>query len=136
MTHQPTTKKFKENVRNAMADPNLQKAMADAGTGFVGKRATARAGVPEFDTIRDAARDLKNHVLGHLDLYLERYEEKVTEAGGHVHWAETAEDMRAIVLDICRKVNAKTVNKGKTMISEEAGINDFLEENGITPVET
>ncbi|MEM8754640.1 MAG: lactate utilization protein B, partial [Pseudomonadota bacterium] len=64
------------------------------------------------------------------------YEAKVTDAGGHVHWAETAEDMRRIVLDICRKAGAKTVNKGKTMISEEVGINDFLAENGIEPVET
>ncbi len=134
--HIPTTKQFKTNVKKAMADPNLQKAMSDAGSGFVGKRAVARAGVPEFDEIRDAARDLKNHVLGHLDLYLERYEEKVIAAGGHVHWAETSADMQRIVLDICRKVGAKTVNKGKTMISEEAGINDFLTANGITPVET
>lgn len=134
--HQPSSKNFKANARAAMADTNLQKAMRSTGTGFVGKRAIARAGVPEFDDIRDSARDLKDHVLEHLDLYLERYEEKVTAAGGHVHWAETAEDMQRIVLDICRKVGAKTVNKGKTMISEEAGINAFLEENGIEPVET
>ena len=134
--HEPTSRLFKENVKAAMADPNLQKAMKNAGEGFVGKRRAAAGGVPEFDQIRDAARDLKNHVLGHLDLYLARYEEKVTAAGGHVHWAETAEDMRRIVLDICRSVDAKTVNKGKTMISEEAGINDWLEQNGIRPVET
>jgi L-lactate dehydrogenase complex protein LldF len=53
-----------------------------------------------------------------------------------VHWAETAEDARRIVLEICRKAGAKTVNKGKTMISEECWINDWLAENGITPVET
>jgi L-lactate dehydrogenase complex protein LldF len=134
--HEPTSRLFKENVKAAMADPNLQKAMKNAGEGFVGKRRAAAGGVPEFDQIRDAARDLKNHVLGHLDLYLARYEQKVTAAGGHVHWAETAEDMRRIVLDICRSVDAKTVNKGKTMISEEAGINDWLEQNGIRPVET
>jgi len=132
----PTTRQFKDNVKQAMADPNLQKAMSTAGEGFASKRAVARANVPQFDDIRDAARDLKDHVLGHLDLYLERYEAQVTAAGGHVHWAETAEDMQRIVLDICRSVDAKTVNKGKTMISEEAGINDFLEQNGIKPVET
>ena len=53
-----------------------------------------------------------------------------------MHWAETAEDARRIVLEICRKAGAKAVNKGKTMISEECGINDWLAENGITPVET
>ncbi|WP_340109848.1 LutB/LldF family L-lactate oxidation iron-sulfur protein [Pikeienuella sp. HZG-20] len=134
--HEPTVRNFKANTHAALADPNLQKAMRATGAGFVDKRAVARAGVPEFDRIRDAARDLKNHVLDHLDLYLETYEEQVAAAGGHVHWAETAEDMRRIVLEICRSVDAKTVNKGKTMISEEAGVNAFLEENGITPIET
>ncbi|PKQ03604.1 MAG: (Fe-S)-binding protein, partial [Alphaproteobacteria bacterium HGW-Alphaproteobacteria-10] len=100
------------------------------------KRAKARDALPEFDALRDAARDMKNHVLAHLDLYLERYEAKVVESGGQVHWAKTAQDMREIVLGICRKAGAKQVNKGKTMISEEVGLNDFLEENGIHPHET
>ena len=37
---------------------------------------------------------------------------------------------------ICRAANARTVTKGKSMISEELGINDHLERHGITPVET
>ena len=41
-----------------------------------------------------------------------------------------------IILDICRGVGAKTVTKGKSMVAEEIGLNDFLEANGITPVET
>ncbi len=132
----PTSARFKQNAREALANVNIQAAMSTTGSGFVGKRAAARAALPEFDDLRDRARDLKNHVLGHLDLYLEHYEDQVTKAGGHVHWAETAEDARRIVLEICRKAGAKTVNKGKTMISEECGINDYLEENGIQPVET
>src|SRR5690606_8490460 len=84
----------------------------------------------------DRGKALKDHVLTNLDLYLERYEAAVVASGGQVHWADTAEDARAIVLDICRKAGAKAVNKGKTMISEECGINDMLSANGITPVET
>jgi len=132
----PTTPQFKQNARAALADPNIQAAMSHAQSGFVDKRAKARAKLPEFDALRDAARDLKDHTLANLDLYLERYEAKVIAAGGQVHWAETAEDARRIVLDICRKAGAKTVNKGKSMISEECGINDHLEANGIHPQET
>ncbi len=134
--HVPTSSAFKSNSQEALVNRNLQAALRGSRGNFIAKRAAARANVPEFDDIRDQARDMKNHVLANLDLYLEAYEKKVTEAGGHVHWAETAEDARRIVLDICRKSNAKTVNKGKTMISEECGINDHLAENGIKPVET
>ncbi|HOV04799.1 MAG TPA: lactate utilization protein B, partial [Kaistiaceae bacterium] len=74
--------------------------------------------------------------LAHLDLYLEAYADKVAATGGHVHFAETAADARDIVLDICRRVEAKTVTKGKSMITEEIALNDHLEKNGITTVET
>lgn len=136
--HAPTTPQFKQNSRDALADENLQSALRSARNGFVGKRAIARAkmGEDEFDALRDRGRDLKNHVLANLGDYLEAYEREVIASGGHVHWAETAEDAQAIVLDICRKAGAKTVNKGKTMISEECGINDHLSAHGITPVET
>lgn len=132
----PTSRAFKANSRAALANETLQHALVSPRAGFVGKRAVARAALPEFEDIRDAGRDLKNHTLANLDVYLEQYEQRVAEAGGHVHWAETAEDARKIVLDICRSVDAKTVNKGKSMISEEIGVNDYLEENGIKAVET
>ena len=53
-----------------------------------------------------------------------------------MHWARTPEEAREAVLEICRVASAKTVTKGKSMIAEEIALNDFLEKNGITPVET
>ena len=134
--HAPTTPAFKANAHEALGNANLQSALRGSRGNFVLKRAKARAKLPEFDALRDRARDLRNAVIADLDLWLQAYEVKVLESGGIVHWAETAEEARAIVLDICRKAGAKTVNKGKTMISEECGINDWLAENGITAVET
>jgi L-lactate dehydrogenase complex protein LldF len=130
-----TSPAFKDNARAALADTQLQRALSK-GLGFVERRRLAAERLPEFDALRDAARDIKNHTLAHLDLYLEAYEARVTAAGGKLHYAVTAEEARAIVLDICRNVSAKTVTKGKTMIAEEIGLNDFLEANGIQPVET
>jgi L-lactate dehydrogenase complex protein LldF len=127
---------FKDNVGKALADDKLQFAMTETGPRFIAKRTKAREALPEFDQLRDEARDIKDHVLDHLDIYLERYEAKVKETGGHVHWAQTPDDARAAVLEICRKASAKMVTKGKSMISEEIDLNQHLEENGITPVET
>ena len=127
---------FKENARAAVADPQLRRALAHVKEGFNGKRAKAAAKLPEFEALRDAARDIKDHTLAHLDAYLEHYERKVTEAGGRVHWCPTAEDARKAVLEICRAAGARMVTKGKSMIAEEIALNDHLEANGITPVET
>ncbi|MET0942192.1 MAG: LutB/LldF family L-lactate oxidation iron-sulfur protein [Mesorhizobium sp.] len=131
-----TSPTFKENARGALADTQLQKALGNVRVGFIDKRRKAIDALPEFDALRDRAREIKNHTLDHLDLYLEAYEKKVIASGGHVHWAETAEDARQAILKICRAVSARTVTKGKTMIAEEIGLNEFLIEQGIKPIET
>jgi L-lactate dehydrogenase complex protein LldF len=127
---------FPENVSKALSDGPLQYAMTETGPRFINKRTKAREALPEFDRLRDQSRDIKDHVLDHLDIYLERYEAKVKDAGGHVHWADTAEEARAAILAICRNAGAKLVTKGKSMISEEIELNQYLEQNGIEPVET
>ncbi len=131
-----TSPQFKSNVDHALHDAQLQKALGNVRAGFIDKRAKAAAALPEFEALRDNARDIKNHTLAHLDLYLEAYEKRVTESGGHVHFAETAKDACAIISSICKSVGAKTVTKGKSMIAEEIGLNDFLEADGLTTVET
>jgi L-lactate dehydrogenase complex protein LldF len=136
MTVHATSPQFKENAARALADEQLQRAMGNVRRGFIDKRQQAAERLPEFEALRDSARDIKNHTLDHLDLYLERYEEKVKASGGHVHFARTAEEARDIVLTICRAAGAQTVTKGKSMITEEIGLNSHLESHGITPVET
>jgi L-lactate dehydrogenase complex protein LldF len=131
-----TSPAFKQNAASALADEQLQKALGNVRGGFIDKRRKAIDALPEFEQLRESARAIKDHTLAHLDLYLEAYEAKVVESGGTVHWAETADDARRIVLDICKSVHARSVAKGKSMITEEIGLNDFLEKNGIRPVET
>jgi L-lactate dehydrogenase complex protein LldF len=133
---QATSQQFKQNAHAALADADLQRSLGVLETNFIARRKFVADKLPEFDALRDAARDIKNHTLAHLDLYLEEYESRVVAQGGHVHYAATAADARALVLDICRKLNAATVTKGKSMIAEEVGLNDFLSEHGITPIET
>ena len=133
---QSTARSFKKNATAALGDAQLQRALAKVPVGFVRNRAEARAKLPEFDDLRDAARDIKNHTLAHLDLYLEAYERKTTQAGGHVHWAATAEDACEIISSICREADARTVTKGKSMVSEEIGLNAHLEKEGLQVVET
>ena len=131
-----TSVAFKENASRAMADPGLQKALARTRPQNPAKRAAAVAALPEFERLRDIGRDIKNHTLAHLDFYLEAWEAQVLKSGGHVHWASSADDARDAVLKICQAAGARTVTKGKSMVSEELAINDHLEAHGIVPIET
>jgi len=136
VTHAATSPRFKENAKAALADPDLQNALKFVEVNFIARRREVADKLPEFDALRDAARDIKNHTLAHLDLYLEAYEKKVTAAGGHVHYAVTAHDANEIILGICKALGARTATKGKSMVAEEIGLNDYLEANGVVPIET
>ncbi|MDD2878392.1 MAG: lactate utilization protein B [Acidiphilium sp.] len=131
-----TSPAFKDNARRAMADAGLQKALNCARKPFAQTRAAAVAGLPEFEALRDTAKNIKNHTIAHLDFYLEHYTSQVEAQGGHVHWCRNAADARNEILAICQRVGARTVTKGKSMVSEEIGLNAFLAEKGIVPIET
>ena len=60
----------------------------------------------------------------------------MTARGGHVHWARDAKEAREIMLEILRDAGAKTVTKGKSMVTEEIALNPFLEAKRLAPVET
>ena len=136
MSIHPTSPQFKANAHAALGDAQLQKAMGNVKAGFIDKRVKAINKLPEFEALRDSARDIKDHSLAHLDLYIEAYEKRVIESGGQVHFARTGAEANAAILDICRKRNAKIVTKGKSMISEEIAVNEAIEGAGMQAVET
>ncbi len=109
-------------ARAGLRNPDLARAMARARTGFIDKRRAAVEALPEYPELRRVAREIKEHTLQHLDHYLERFEARVHEHGGHVHWAGTPAEARAIVLDVCRTAGAKRVTKGKSMVGEEIAL--------------
>lgn len=127
---------FERNVRKALADAGLQQALARAKGGFIGKRAKAVGTLPEFEALRDQAAAIKTHTLAHLADYLEQFERQVLASGGHVHWADTPEAARTLILKLCHNLDARTVTKGKTMAGEEIDLNPALIAAGIQPIET
>jgi len=133
---EPHSHNFKKNAARAAGDEQLKQALARAQDGFVGKRAIAVDDLPEFEALREQGKTIRNHVLANLDYYLERYEAAVQKQGGVVHWAETSADAQNIVRDICKRVDAKLVIKGKSMISEEVALNKALEGDGLEVVES
>ncbi len=133
---QPTSLAFKANTERALGDRVLQAALGLARGGFQHKRRAAADRLPEFEALRDAAKEIKDHTLANLDLYLEAFERRVLEQGGKVHWARDATEACAVILRLCKAAGARSVTKSKSMICEEMGLNEALEANGIGRVET
>jgi len=127
---------FKQRADVALHDMELQKALGMLKGGLASKRSVAVAAMPEFDAVRDAGRDIKEHTLAHLDYYLEEFERNCVAAGGQVHWASSVEDAREIIVKLCADAAAKRVTKGKSMVGEEIGVNEALEAAGVDVLET
>ena len=94
------------------------------------------AELSDWEQLRAAGKDIKDHTLANLDTYLLRLEENVTKAGGHVHWAEDAAEANAIVSSLVRATGSDQVVKVKSMATQEIGLNEALAADGITAVET
>jgi L-lactate dehydrogenase complex protein LldF len=107
-----------------------------ATTRFLGTRAGVVGQVVNWEELREAGHNIRLHAINHLDHYLELMERRVTDAGGHVHWARTAAEACEIVLSIARQHQVKSVVKAKSMATEEIGLNHFLEAAGIRALET
>ena len=130
---------FKEASARAVRDEKLQHALDHVMGHFVGARAAVIEkdfGDESWESMRTRAAAIKQSVLLNLDYYLDLVDRNVRRNGGRVYFADDAEQANAIVLDIARRNNVKTVIKSKSMVSEEMGVNHVLEREGIEPVET
>src|ERR1700744_3323083 len=127
---------FPQASKAALHDERLQLALGRLKTHFVHNRAEAFERYGDWERLREHGYAIREYAITHLDTLLEEFERNVTARGGHVHWASDAADARQIILGILNDAGAKSVTKGKSMVSEEIGLNTFLEENGIAPVET
>ncbi len=129
---------FRERAARALGDAKLQDVLKRFGTGFLEKRAAARAayGAEAFEALRAASAEIRDRSLARLDAWLLRFEREATRRGTTVLWARDGDETRRLVLEICERHGVKKVVKSKSMLSEEAGLNDALAENGVRPVET
>ncbi|MGE5153732.1 MAG: LutB/LldF family L-lactate oxidation iron-sulfur protein [Bdellovibrio bacteriovorus] len=114
------------------ARANIRRAM----DGLVAKRLRAFPDASELERLRDQGRDIRAQAVARLPELLVALEARCTANGMQVHWAETGEAANEIVLDILRRTGAGALLKGKSMVSEEMGLNERLAAEGIEPVET
>jgi len=100
------------------------------------KRDMAASSVKEWESLREHASHIKDYVLANLDKLLAEFGERATSNGAIVHWAPDAAGFNRIMLEIIEGHNADRIVKSKSMLTEECGLNHFLEAKGIEIVDT
>ncbi|MBI5250639.1 MAG: lactate utilization protein [Desulfomonile tiedjei] len=126
---------FRENAAQAVQDKSLRDAMRNSTDTFTTKRTLGMASLP-IEEWRDRASGIRMKVLDSLPDYIERFSASAKAAGASVHMAADAQAAREIVYGILRDRSVKNIVKVKSMVTEEIHLNPYLEERGMSVVET
>jgi len=130
------TEKYRDEAIKGINDPILQKALADLQMRFGRGTAEAYRNLPEGPGLRRKAHEIRMKAVENLDILLERLSEKIRARGGHVFFAEDADAAVKYCLDTARKHNVRLAVKGKSMTTEEIGLNNAFTAAGIEVAET
>ncbi len=127
-------KQFQETLANA----GLQSAVYSATGRLMDKRrATVCAeALPDYQELRQQANAIKKHTLENLDHYLEQFEAGVAARGGKVVWCKDGAEAAGFLTRLAREKDARLLAKVKSMTTEEFGLNELLEQQGLEPVES
>ncbi|WP_026556493.1 LutB/LldF family L-lactate oxidation iron-sulfur protein [Arthrobacter sp. 35W] len=130
------TEPFPTAARSELANPQLRANLGHATHTIRDKRLRVVAELPDWEELRDAGSAIKENVMANLPALLEQFEANFTARGGVIHWARDAGEANAIVTDLIRATGETEVVKVKSMATQEIGLNEHLEEQGIAAFET
>ncbi|MFD3873711.1 LutB/LldF family L-lactate oxidation iron-sulfur protein [Streptomyces sp. NPDC058623] len=127
---------FPKAAHDAVRNDTLRANLRRATHTIRDKRAKAVSELADWAELREAGKQIKDLTLSRLDHYLLQLEEAVTAAGGTVHWASDAAEANRIVADLVKATGEREVVKVKSMATQEIGLNEALEAEGIRAYET
>lgn len=119
-------------LHNTQARANFRSALQN----IMAKRAAQFPDPVELEGLRDRAAAIRAQALEQLPALLARLEAKLRANGIQVHWAETPAEANRLIESILKAHSAKRVVKGKSMVSEEIGLNDHLLSLGYEVIES
>ncbi|WP_153126134.1 LutB/LldF family L-lactate oxidation iron-sulfur protein [Peribacillus tepidiphilus] len=136
MAMKTSSKTFKERVDHGIDNQFMRAAVSSAQERLHGRRLAAAEELGNWEEWRSHSEEIRQHVLENLDYYLYQLSENVAKRGGHVFFAETAEEATQYIKAVAEKKQAKKIVKSKSMVTEEINMNAVLESIGCEVIET
>lgn len=128
--------KFFERVDKGLKNDFMRNAMVSAQERLKARKLDAQEELGNWEQWRSLAEEIRQHTLENIDYYLEQLAENVMNRGGHVFFAQTAEEANDYITKIAKQKNAKKVIKSKSMVTEEISMNQALEMAGCEVIES
>ncbi len=126
---------FEQRAHLKLLDPRIARNIGHAADQVAGRRSAGFAGV-DLEAMRTAGEAIRAHTIANLHTYLERFAENAEARGTQVFFAGTGGEAAEHIRKLIRDRGARLVVKGKSMASEEIGVNRALESDGVEVVET
>jgi L-lactate dehydrogenase complex protein LldF len=130
------TSPFIKTARKEMANPLSQAFLSILPPGFAAIKQISMASFPNPAAAVELSRAIRQESVSRLPELLEEFEANALSSGARVFWATDAAAANEYILNLCREKGATFITKGKSMITEETGLNTALAEGGIEPFET
>ena len=116
-------------------NPELVKTLQEFSRSWNGKRTKAFAGL-DFEALREELSRVREAAVEQSDELLDRFMARAAARGSHVHFAADGKQANEIIFRVLRERGARVLVKGKSMVSEETWLNDFLKKRGVEVRET
>lgn len=89
-----------------------------------------------WDQIKEKARAIREDCIKRLPELIRQFTREAEKAGARVYRADTPEEALLSIEKILREKKSKNIVKSKSMVSEEIGLNPYLEQKGYKVLET
>ena len=130
------TEKFKDLARAELQNVYSRRFLKVGPPIMVMKRDLAMATFPDIPAARAYGAAIKAEAVARLPELLEEFEKNATANGAKVFWARDDREANQMILQLAKERGVPYVTKGKSMVTEETGLNEILSQNGVEPWET
>ena len=130
------TEQFKAVAKREMHNPSSRTFLNLLSVFILPQREKSMGTFPNPEATHRMGGIIREEALSRLPELLEQFETNAAKAGARIFWAKDSREANDYILNLARKNNVSYVTKGKSMVTEEMGLNEFLEKNGIRPYET
>lgn len=126
---------FKDSIQKALDNNNLTSALGKFSEAYKVNRAKAYEGI-DFEELRNKIVEIKSDAASRFEELSKIFKTNAEARGAKVFLATDPAKVREYILQVAKDKNAKVIVKSKSMATEEIHLNHYLEEAGISVVET
>lgn len=116
-------------------NPELVKTLQEFSRNWTQKRDRAFAGL-SVEALREELARIKDVAIEHSDELLDKFMTRAAARGSYVHFAADSKQANEIIYRVLKERGVRVLVKGKSMVSEETGLNEYLRKRGVEARET